>query len=262
MAFLPKIQLWCITVALAFGATFSWAQDEAVVRGQIMARDHVVLSSQLNAIVSALRVREGDSFAAGAPLIDLDCRGYAAQLAQTRAAERLAQAVLRNTESLAKMESASVQEVEKARCEVDISAQARTLAQLDVGHCGVRAPFAGAVVSLAVGQGEFVNAGKPLLEIVGTEYLEVHFLLPSSAVGHVQEGQGFRMAVDETGLSVQGTVRRVAPVADPLNRSIKIFGQLTSPPREVRPGMSGTVTLLDMEEEVEKKAVHQEEDAQ
>ena len=244
MSFMPTIKSLCLSVAVLLSlATLAWAEDTNVIRGQIMARDHVVLSSQLNAIVSALRVREGDSFAAGAPLIDLDCRGYAAQLAQARAAERLAKVVLQNTESLAKMESASVQEVEKARCEVDISAQARILAQLDVGHCGVRAPFAGAVVSLAVGQGEFVSAGKPLLEIVGTEHLEVHFLLPSSAVLHVQEGQEFSMAVDETGLFVNGTVRRVAPVADPLNRSIKIFGELLSPPDTVRPGMSGTVTV-------------------
>lgn len=235
------IRTGLVAILLLFLAAPVWAED--AVRGQIVARDRVVLSSQLNAIVSALRVREGDTFKAGAALIDLDCRGYRAQLAQTKAAERLAQAVLQNTRSLARMESASVQEVEKAQAEVDISTQGRVLAQLDVERCGVRAPFAGAVVALAVGQGEFVSAGKPLLEIVGTDNLEVHFLLPSAAVQDVRVGQGFTMNVYETNSTVSGTVRQIAPVADPLNRTIKIFGQLSNA-TAVRPGMSGTVNLM------------------
>ena len=218
--------------------------EEAAVRGQIVARDRLALSSQLNTIVSALRVREGELFQAGAPLVDMDCRSYRAQLAQTRAAERLAQAVLKNTQNLARMESASVQEVEKAQAEVDISAQARALAQLDVERCTVRAPFNGAVVSLAVGKGEFVSAGKPLMEIVSTEPLEAHFLVPSTAIREVSVGQAFAMDVHETKSTVNGTIRQIAPVADPLNRTIKIFGQLDKVPDLVRPGMSGTVTLL------------------
>ncbi|NLY41832.1 MAG: efflux RND transporter periplasmic adaptor subunit [Desulfovibrionales bacterium] len=216
-----------------------------IVGAQIVAQDRVVLSSQLGAIVSALHAREGDSFAAGAPLISLDCRSYKAHLAQTVAAERLAQAILQNTRSLARMESASVQEVDKARAEVDICTQNKVLAQLDVERCGVKAPFAGAVVALSVGQGEYVSAGKPLLEIVGTEHLDVHFLLPSTAAQTVQPGQGFTMDVHETGTTVQGTVRQIAPVADPLNRTIKILGQLDdNQHQDIRPGMSGTITLL------------------
>lgn len=218
-------------------------QADDAVRGQIVARDHVVLSSQLNTVVGALRVREGESFDAGAVLVELDCRGYKAHLAQTKAAERLAQAVLQNTRSLARMESASMQEVEKAQAEVDISAQARALAQLDVERCAVRAPFAGAVVSLSAGKGEYVGAGKPLLEIVSTENLEVHFLLPSTAIQDVRVGQGFSMSVYETNSVVNGTVRQIAPVADPLNRTIKIFGRLDSASGLARPGMSGIVTL-------------------
>jgi RND family efflux transporter MFP subunit len=217
---------------------------EEAVRGQVVARDRAVLSSQLDAIVSILRVREGDTFKAGATLIDLDCRGYKAQLAQAGAAERLAKAVLHNTQSLARMESASVQEVEKARAELDICAQAKVLAQLDVERCGVLAPFAGAVVSLPVGKGEFVSAGKPLLEIVGTDNLEVHFLLPSTAAQDVQPDQPFVMDVYEINATVNGTVRQVAPVADPLNRTIKVFGQLRGDSNAVRPGMSGTVVLV------------------
>ena len=218
-------------------------QADDAVRGQIVARDHVVLSSQLNTVVGALRVREGESFDAGAVLVELDCRGYKAHLAQTKAAERLAQAVLQNTRSLARMESASMQEVEKAQAEVDISAQARALAQLDVERCAVRAPFAGAVVSLSAGKGEYVGAGKPLLEIVSTENLEVHFLLPSTAIQDVRVGQGFSMSVYETNSVVNGTVRQIAPVADPLNRTIKIFGRLDSASGLARPGMSGIVPL-------------------
>ncbi|GAB1410563.1 hypothetical protein MASR1M90_17170 [Desulfovibrionales bacterium] len=219
--------------------------SQDIVGAQIVARDRVVLSSQLGAIVSALHVREGDSFAAGAPLISLDCRSYKAHLSQTVAAERLAQAILQNTRSLARMESASVQEVDKARAEVDICTQNKVLAQLDVERCGVHAPFAGAVVALNVGQGEYVSAGKPLLEIVGTEHLEVHFLLPSTAVHSVQPGQTFTMDVHETGAAVNGTVRQIAPVADPLNRTIKILGLLDGKEHPgIRPGMSGAITLL------------------
>lgn len=221
------------------------ALADEVIRAQIVAQDRVVLSSQIASIVSGLKVREGDSFALGDVLIELDCRSYRAHLSQSVAAERLAQAILQNTQSLARLESASVQEVDKAKAEMDISTQAKVLAQLDVARCTVKAPFAGAVVTLDVGQGEYVGPGKPLMEIVGTENLEVHFLLPSTQAKDVQAGQGFVMNVHETGTTVQGIIRQIAPVADPLNRTIKILGQLADESGQVKPGMSGTVTLGD-----------------
>ena len=225
------------------------ALADEVIRAQIVAHDRVILSSQIGSIVSALKVREGDSFALGDVLIDLDCRSYRAHLSQNVAAERLAQAILQNTQSLARLESASVQEVDKAKAEMDMSTQAKVLAQLDVERCSVRAPFAGAVVSLDVGKGEYVGPGKPLMEIVGTDNLEVHFLLPSTQSKEVQPGQTFAMDVHEIGTTVHGTIRQIAAVADPLNRTIKILGQLDGENKMVKPGMSGTVTLEDVPEQ-------------
>lgn len=214
------------------------------LRGQVVARNHAILSSQIGSLITTIRVREGEQFKAGDPLVELDCRSYQALLAQAKASERLAQAILENTQSLAKMESASVQEVTKARCEVDVSTQAKVLSQLDVDRCAIRAPFAGTVLSLSVGKGEYVTTGKPLMEIVGTGELEVHFLMPSTMTGQVCVGQSLEMQVYETGATIVGSVRQLAPVADPLNRTIKVFGVLATAEQDVKPGMSGAIRLL------------------
>lgn len=219
-------------------------ENSTELRGQVVARNHAILSSQIGSLITTIRVREGEEFKAGDPLVDLDCRSYQALLAQAKASERLAQAILENTQSLAKMESASVQEVTKARCEVDVSTQAKVLSQLDVDRCTIRAPFAGTVLSLDVGKGEYVTTGKPLMEIVGTGDLEVHFLMPSTMTGSVRVGQPLEMQVYETGATIAGSIRQLAPVADPLNRTIKVFGVLTTVDQSVKPGMSGAIRLL------------------
>ncbi len=57
------------------------------------------------------------------------------------------------------------------------------------------------------------------------------------------------MDVHEIGTTVHGTIRQIAAVADPLNRTIKILGQLDGENKMVKPGMSGTVTLEDVSEQ-------------
>ena len=215
------------------------------IRGQIVARHHAILSSQIGAVIKKIRIREGDVFKVGAPLIELDCRSFEALLAQSKASERLAQVVLTNTESLAKMQSASVQEVDKAKCELDICTQGRILSELDVQRCVVTAPFTGAVVSVLVGLGEHVSTGKPLVEIVGLGDLEVHFLIPSTMSTSVRVGQKISAHIHETKSTIQGTIRQLAPMTDPLNRSIKVFATLLSPGPNIKPGMSGIIELKD-----------------
>ncbi len=214
------------------------------LRGQIVARNHAVLSSQVGAVVKSIKVREGENFSAGETLLELDSRSFQALLAQSRAAERLAKAILENTQGLAKMESASMQEVDKAKSELDISIQAKVLSELDLERCTIKAPFSGAVLSLAVGKGEYVSTGKPLMEIVGLEELEVHVLIPSNMVTSVHPGQKLSMRVHETGALLPGKVRQLSPAADPLNRSIKVFCTLDATSSSVKPGMTGVVQLV------------------
>ena len=99
-------------------------------------------------------------------------------------------------------------------------------------------------MSLAVGKGEYVSTGKPLMEIVGLEELEVHVLIPSNMVTSVHPGQKLSMRVHETGALLPGKVRQLSPAADPLNRSIKVFCTLDATSSSVKPGMTGVVQLV------------------
>jgi len=50
------------------------------VRAQLVARNEVVLSSELSAKIDSLPLREGDAFRAGQALVSFDCTLFKAQL--------------------------------------------------------------------------------------------------------------------------------------------------------------------------------------
>jgi HlyD family secretion protein len=124
------------------------------------------------------------------------------------------------------------------------------LAQGEVEHLRVLAPFDGIVSQRMVEVGESVIPGQPVLEVVSLDRLYVSAPLDEIDIGRVREGLPARVTLDPyRGRVWQGVVTRVSPVVNDVreqNRTLEVEVEMTPDPEapEPKPGTSADVEIV------------------
>ena len=120
------------------------------------------------------------------------------------------------------------------------------LAQIDLNHTRVSAPFAGVISKVFAETGQYVKAGDPLLTITNTEAVEIPVpitlsdyakLLPLLGRGetpHVDLAESVRRLARWT-----GRLTRTAPKADAENRTIEVYVEVENA-KQSQPLLPGT----------------------
>ncbi len=124
------------------------------------------------------------------------------------------------------------------------------LAQDELDHMRVLAPFDGIVSQRMVEVGEPVVPGQPVLEIVSLGRLYVSAPLDEIDIGRVREGLPARVTLDPyRGRVWQGVVTRVSPVVNDIkeqNRTLDVEVEMTPDPSAPgpKPGTSADVEII------------------
>src|SRR5690606_5145555 len=130
-----------------------------------------IITAQVAGRVAAIPVRENQTVASGAPLLQIDPAEYQLAVNEAEAQLRTAQASYEEL-TLLNEEIADAQTREdrarfaRARSGLDGAQVALQRAQLDLARTRVTAPFAGRVASLLVVPGEWVTAGTELMTVL------------------------------------------------------------------------------------------------
>jgi len=98
------------------------------------------------------------------------------------------------------------------------------LARLYLERCSIVAPFSGQISELMVEVGDRVMPGTRLARLTCLDIIEVPVELPISARPNIATGAACSLTVDSNpSLSWQGTVSRLAPVADARSRTFAAY---------------------------------------
>lgn len=213
------------------------------VRVQLVAPQSATLSSELAGRVAALPLREGDAFAAGDLLLQLDCRLYQARHSKAEAERNQARTVHTVNTELDRLGSVSVLDLQIAATQLAVAEAELAIMDALLERCEITAPFSGRIAERHARPHQYIAEGEKVLEILNDDRLEIDMILPSPWLRWLRVGQTFRLTIDETGQTYQAQVSRIAPRIDPVSQSVKIFGLLDNPGRELRAGMSGTAQL-------------------
>lgn len=237
---LPVIAAGCILFASGTAA----AQDGTeVVRGIVRAAQQATLTTDLGARITAIGFKEGMPFAKGDALITFDCGRLEAGLASAVAryqAEKLAydnNAVLQRSRAVGAIET----RVAKAKADA-AEAEAEAIRQR-MADCVIEAPYGGSVAGLSVNPQETPGATAALMAIVDDGPPEIDALVPSRWLRWLKPGMTAAIRLDELDLSVTAEIIRIGAVVDPVSQTVKVTGRLTTNDPEVRPGMSGVLTV-------------------
>lgn len=154
---------------------------------QTQSLNHSKIPAQVGALLNQILVRVGDNVTKGQSLATLDCTDVSLNVVAQQARQRqlkanyqFAQRQLKRGNNLAKRKTIGEVELDKINTNL-LSLRAQLLAQksvfdtalLNQQRCTVTAPFNGMVTKRLASEGEMVERGNPVIELVQLDNVEV-----------------------------------------------------------------------------------------
>ncbi|HEY8569216.1 efflux RND transporter periplasmic adaptor subunit [Microbulbifer sp.] len=213
-----------------------------VVNSRTEPNRSVKLRAELDGVIAALPVAEGQRVAAGDVICEIDAEDRPEKLVRARSALRKAELDFAGAKKLQgrglQSDAAMAQqEVALATARADLKR-----AQVDVDNLRIRAPFAGLVNIRAVELGDFIRRGEECATLLDLD--------PILVVGEVSEVQVVNLnpgaqasAQLQLGQVVQGNLRYVSQEAHPVTRAYRVEMAVPNEQGILRSGISARMAL-------------------
>lgn len=202
--------------------------------GSIEADRRATVSSRLSSMVKTVYVNEGDTVEAGQLLFSLDdteqqqeWRRLLASADRIRADLKYWREQLAIDENLFARGTISEQKLEESKrraaslsASLEENRHAREMAKTRLGYAEVVAPFSAVVQSLLVEEGEMVNPGTPLLELVDTTTFKAVVSAPQTDRQRLSTGLRTYLKLHQQATSWQSEIHRIYPALDSRSRNL------------------------------------------
>ena len=226
--------------------------------GSVRGRYEKNLAFRVGGRVIAREVNVGDHVKSGATLLRLDASDIVQESKRADAAVDAAKAQLdlaaanavryRELYAAQAVPAAVLDQYETAYAAAAASyrqalAQA-TEGQNAVSYTELSADSAGVISAVMAETGQIVAAGQTVVTLVQSGDLEVEIAVPEDRLADVPPGREAAVSFWALGSgSVLGTVREVAPVADPATRTYRVRIAMPAPPAGLALGMTANVAM-------------------
>ncbi|MBZ4397005.1 efflux RND transporter periplasmic adaptor subunit [Myxococcus sp. AS-1-15] len=210
------------------------------------------LSARGDALVSEVRVDEGDDVKAGQPLLALTSPSVGqdkGRLSAALARLETARAALAREQELVERGISPRKDLEQARAELAAAEGEREAARAALSAAGAEqgssegrynlsAPFAGTVVARDAVSGRHVAAGQTLLEVADLSTLWALLEIPEADSAQVRAGQKVTLSLEGLPGEVrEATLTRVGASVDRATRTVRARAELPNPDRALKAGM-------------------------
>jgi membrane fusion protein (multidrug efflux system) len=212
--------------------------------GNLLPEDRIVVKSEIEGMVEALRFEESDSVKQGVTLANISTKEFQVRLEMAEADYRLARINFERDEQLSQRSLITQAQFDQSLARRDSARLAEQLADISLKKSIVRAPLKGAVKTKFVQLGEYVRKGDPIAEILDLSRIKVELNIPEREIIGLREG----MEVDVESYAVKeirltGKITRIGLEADARNRSFPVEVTVNNSNNDLRPGMLARVTI-------------------
>lgn len=235
-------------------------QDSSILgfTGTIEPRFRASLGFLVLGRITARQVNVGDPVTRGALLAALDAvsfelavRSAAADLSNSLAqqanavATEMRQHTLLEQKTTTQAQFESAQQAREAADAAVVRARANLAkAQEQLGYTNLRSDFDGVVTTVDAEVGQVVAAGQTVMTVARPDIREAVFDIPEDLSGELRPDSRFEVVSQvDPATRASGTVREIAPQADPATRTRRVRITLENPPVNLRLGSTVTATL-------------------
>jgi len=178
--------------------------------------EFVYVSSQLSGPLQDLKVYRGTEVKEGDPLFELDRTMEKAALDQAQAELTFSEKDFKRQEglNLASPGSASIRDFQLSRSTRDQDIQRLTQAQWNFDQKAQVAPQTGVVFDTLYRQGEWVEAGHPIIQLLPPQNIEVRAFVPEREIGKLHAGDQAKVFVDGVDTPFIGKLRFIFPQSE------------------------------------------------
>ena len=213
-----------VVVAAGFGARWLWIRynlDPWTRDGRLRA-DVVQVSPDINGLVTAVDVRDGQKVRVGDTLFIVDRPRYELALAQAEAAiaadeAQLAQARRESKRNRGLNDLVTTEQTEETSAKVlTLEAQlqgakvARDTARLNLDRTVIRSTVNGIVTNLELQPGDYANVGRQVLAVVNTDSLYADGYFEETKLPNIQVGDKAVIHLMGVDTDLHGTVESIA----------------------------------------------------
>ncbi|HSH42100.1 MAG TPA: efflux RND transporter periplasmic adaptor subunit [Arenicellales bacterium] len=139
--------------------------DEVNAVGTLRSNESVIVRPEIAGRIAAINFKEGEQVEQGQVLVSLEDSTHQAELADARAALKLAESTFRRLDELYDRGSTTARERDEALARLESARAAEQLSQARLDKTDVAAPFAGILGLRRVSPGDYVTPGPPLPSI-------------------------------------------------------------------------------------------------
>lgn len=230
-------------------------EDDRTAVGEIKPRHESDLGFRLSGKLVSRVVDIGVSVRKGDLLARLDDQEYQNKLRSAEADIASAEAVLVEAEAaegrlrqlLASGNTTranydvAVKNLRAAQAKLESSRAAASLSRDQLGYAELRADFDGIVTAVSAEPGQVINAGQMVVRLARPDDKDAVFAIAESAFRGRPANERPEVIVtmlSSPGVTTDGVVREISPVADPTTRTYQVKVTLRSPPEQMRFGSS------------------------
>lgn len=206
---------------------------------------HATLSCEVSySTVVKIARRMGESFKKDDLLVKLDDTVYRGLLEKAEGELEKAQVEAAAKQKLYEENIASYLELKAAQAAISTAEADVIASKKAIAACTINAPYDGKVVEVFVEEHEFIQQGKPIIEIVDDSSLIAKLLLPSNLLSKLFIEKEIEINVQETQATVKGKIIRINSVIDPASSLIKVDVIVDNKDGMLKSGMIGTIQGL------------------
>lgn len=228
--------------------------------GEVRGRYESQLAFQVNGKIIKRYVELGSVVQQGDALMEIDPKDIqqavnssSAQVASADSQLRLAEQNLNRYRQLYEENAVSRMQYEQYQNAYDVAAAAARQASAQysqganqLGYSTLYANNAGVIASISAEAGQVVGAGQAVVTLVQDGEREIEINVPENSLSALNQAPQIKVTFWALpGITVEGKVREISPVADKVARTYKVRISLLNSPAEVKLGMTASVLIAN-----------------
>ncbi len=204
--------------------------------GELEAARQVQVASEVAGRIDKIYFQSGQYVKQGQLLIQLNSAIEQGELTRLKAKLKQMERSFQRTEELIKVNAISREEADNALASRDMTRAEIQELQARVDQKSIRAPFSGTIGIRQIHQGQYLQAGQSIANLVDTQQLNVNFNLDEQLAAKLQVGQKLQLKVDAY---PEQAFNAIIQAIDPMiskSRTIQVQAKLTQISK-LKPGM-------------------------